>query len=282
MSASLQNVVLVNKELIASVKAVEAGLLERLDNLQLVAQHILLHGNKYIEAIPQTGHVDELSPNDSETHTQSVVKAHSTQFTPCSCSCHSPLAFQTPQWLSSTIGALHVKYSRTASQSSRACSRRSCHLGAEAVLKSQYYLPNCLLHRMMSLQFNWGPLTGHTVSLKTPRSISSKSTVFMLAQHGNIQGMKRLFEQRLASPFDISLEEGRSALHVSALQIKVIERSSQFCLVRCNGYTTANGIFPTYPGCRSSTGRSQHAVRPLRSNISGLQNVVNVLDPHMT
>ena len=70
---------------------------------------------------------------------------------------------------------------------------------------------------MMSVQLSWNPMSGHTVSLRTPRSISSKSNVFMLAQHGNIQGMKRLFEQRLASPFDISHEEGRSALHVRFL-----------------------------------------------------------------
>jgi len=43
----------------------------------------------------------------------------------------------------------------------------------------------------------------------------------MLAQHGNIQGMKRLFEQKLASPFDISLEKGSSALHVSQMYMKI-------------------------------------------------------------
>ena len=35
MSVSLQSVALVNKELTASVKNLEAGLIERLDNLQL-------------------------------------------------------------------------------------------------------------------------------------------------------------------------------------------------------------------------------------------------------
>jgi hypothetical protein len=67
----------------------------------------------------------------------------------------------------------------------------------------------------MYLQFNYTPWQGHTISLKMPRVIAGNSPVFSFAQHDNIDAMKRLFEEGLASPFDVSYEEGRSALHVS-------------------------------------------------------------------
>ncbi|OBT74411.1 hypothetical protein VF21_06835 [Pseudogymnoascus sp. 05NY08] len=46
-----------------------------------------------------------------------------------------------------------------------------------------------------------------------PRVVSATAPIFSYAQHNNIEGIRRLFKEGLASPFDVSYEEGRSALH---------------------------------------------------------------------
>lgn len=121
---------------------------------------------------------------------------------------------RTPQWLGSAFGSLLISYSRPSPDSCRTCSRKPCSDNTESSFRSRYYFPTWMLHRMFSVQCILNPLGGCNISLKTPRAVSSRSMVFTLAQHGNIRGMQRLFEQRVASPYDISIEEGRSALHV--------------------------------------------------------------------
>lgn len=225
IGTTMQSFVHTNEQLTASVKNMEAEIIERLSNLQLMVPTTHAGNPVNIGSLQQSDLMikseDVESTGNNEIHVHTIVEARSTQFTPCSCNCHTPFAIKTPQWLGSTIGTLQIKYTSTASQSCKACNRRSCQTRDGTVLKTQFYFPPWLLHRMMSMQCSWGPLSGHTVSLRAPRSISSKSNVFMLAQHGNIQGMKRLFERKLASPFDISLEEGRSALHVSQMYMKI-------------------------------------------------------------
>ncbi|XMA18428.1 hypothetical protein WAI453_011219 [Rhynchosporium graminicola] len=51
------------------------------------------------------------------------------------------------------------------------------------------------------------------MSLATPRVVPDNSDIFVYAVRGDIAGMKSLFEQRIASPFDIGVGTGRSALH---------------------------------------------------------------------
>ena len=211
LNLNLQHATLTNEHLLTSFQSFETNITQRLNDLQLKASL-----TQSLDKVQDLQMLDTREPptTDNETPRKSVVEARSPLIRSCSCDCHSTLAMKTPQWLGSTVGSLSIRYNRTASQSCKACNRRSCHVVSDNVLKTQFYFPSWFLHRMISMQFSWNPMSGHTVSLRTPRSISSKSNVFMIAQHGNIEAMQRLFEQRLASPFDISLEEGRSALHV--------------------------------------------------------------------
>lgn len=132
----------------------------------------------------------------------------------CNCDCHSPVAVTTPQWLGSTMGTLIIRYSKDP-RACRLCAKKDCRKATQSVLKTNYYFPRWLLRHAMCLQFNYSPWAGHSVSLRTPRVVSANSPIFSFAQHNNINGMRRLFEGGLASPFDVSYEEGRSALHVS-------------------------------------------------------------------
>lgn len=176
-----------------------------------------------------------LKPNDAG---RLLIKSSVVQ-TPmpilCSCSCHTPVSVHTPQWLGSAFGTLQVKYSKDPS-SCRYCAHKDCRKGPQPVLKTNYYFPRWLLRHAMCLQLDYSPWGGHSVSLRTPRVISANSPVFSYAQHNNISGMRRLFQQNLASPFDVSYEEGRSALHVGSYNLMsgsvLMERSSMLLQLR--------------------------------------------------
>ena len=58
-------------------------------------------------------------------------------------------------------------------------------------------------------------LCGPQVSLVAPRVVSNTSDIMFHAFSGNIDGIARLFELGLASPFDITDNFGYTALHVS-------------------------------------------------------------------
>ena len=215
LSLSLQHATLSNQHLLDSFQSMEANIAQRFDALQLHPSppqndEDLQHLQTSQARTPLITHEGSGLKNIGEPRVPLIRS--------CSCNCHTTRALKTPQWLGSAVGTLSIQYNHTASQSCKACNRRSCDNVSDNVLKTQFYFPSWFLHRMMAVQLSWSPMSGHTISLRTPRSISSKSNIFMLAQHGNIQGMQRLFEQRLASPFDISLDEGRSALHVSFLE----------------------------------------------------------------
>ena len=160
---------------------------------------------------------DTKSQGGSLYEVKSIVQNSGTHMDRCRCRCHAPLSFKTPRWLESAIGLLLFSCTQNSFQLCKICDGRPCQRGDQQTLQTRYYFPVWAFHRMMSMRFDWDLSKGPRVSLMALRSISSNSKLFMLAQHGNIVGMQRLFDQKLASPFDISLEEGRSALHVNSI-----------------------------------------------------------------
>lgn len=199
----------------------ESNLIKRLDDLSI--NIIRVHVEASLTKEPMTyapAHEHDMVDQEQTSLAKSLnlaTRIHPIGSALCSCNCHAQLAVRTPQWLGSTFGSLLISYSRPSPESCRACSRKSCSDNTESSFRSRYYFPPWMLHRMFSFRCIWNPLSGCNISLKTPRAVSSRSMVFTLAQHGNIRGMQRLFEQREASPYDISIEEGRSALHVRRL-----------------------------------------------------------------
>ena len=52
------------------------------------------------------------------------------------------------------------------------------------------------------------------MSLTVPRVIPDDSPILSFAVQGNLEGIKSLFSQGIASPYDVGLSNGRTALHV--------------------------------------------------------------------
>jgi hypothetical protein len=51
--------------------------------------------------------------------------------------------------------------------------------------------------------------------------VPGNASVFTFAVLGNLDGIKSLFNKGLASPYDVCVSNGRTALHVSETQFKV-------------------------------------------------------------
>lgn len=132
----------------------------------------------------------------------------------CSCACHREYRFKSPTFFQNTVGSLLVKSSGLYGMT-QPCNEFSCRRNRSTSMRITYRFPEWFLNRMISSVIVSNRLCGPQVSLVTPRVVSSTSDIMFHAIAGNIDGVARLFELGLASPFDITCNYGYTALHVS-------------------------------------------------------------------
>lgn len=140
----------------------------------------------------------------------------------CSCLCHTPKMLQTPAVARTILGLLFVDYAGIPAILPR-CDQTTCRRQVIPSVKVSYYFPPWLLHRVSRLALEFPFASKIQASLKAPRVVPDNAEVFVCAVQGDLNGMRRLFEQGLASPGDVGIGTGRIPLHVSiALQIHVL------------------------------------------------------------
>ena len=102
------------------------------------------------------------------------------------------------------------------------CTEKGCERREERLVKVTYYFPSWIpyVSRVVSFMDSWNGLDGHQVFVNFPRIIPADAELFVLAQRGHIEGVRRLFEDKKASIYDVSDSEGRSALHVSEVLLR--------------------------------------------------------------
>jgi hypothetical protein len=137
----------------------------------------------------------------------------------CPCSCHGGSTYRTPRWLSVATGDLSFTFSGIPNWTYRSCNDETCSHRGKRLLRVTYYFPSWCLHRMISYTNSWDPCGSHTMVIRTARVISPSADIFAFAQQGYIDGLKALFKESQASPFDISAINGRSALNVSQVSV---------------------------------------------------------------
>lgn len=131
----------------------------------------------------------------------------------CSCVCHTERSFRSPSLMEQLVGSLFVGYSGIPILRQK-CNQQSCHLESQPLMYITYFFPTWFLTRMISLMISTTPLAGPVISLKTQRTVLGDSDIFECAKTGNINKMKYLFQNGLASPHDVSFSSGITALHV--------------------------------------------------------------------
>ena len=95
------------------------------------------------------------------------------------------------------------------------CNEFSCRRNASTSMRISYRFPEWFLNRMVSSVIISNRLCGPQVSLVAPRVVSNTSDIMFHAFAGNVDGIAKLFELSLASPFDMTDNFGYTALHVS-------------------------------------------------------------------
>lgn len=130
----------------------------------------------------------------------------------CSCNCHRLHHFSTPQMAATMLGWLLVGYSGWPTWGK--CSERLCRRQSIPTIAMAYYFPQWFVGRMIHFVFSVSYMNGPQVSLAAPRVIGGNSDIFTYSIAGNLEGVKSLFDQGLASPFDVCETNGRTPLHV--------------------------------------------------------------------
>jgi hypothetical protein len=120
---------------------------------------------------------------------------------------------QSPQQLEFFVGSLFLGYSGLP-QPWRECNERTCQRQSIPTIRVSYYFPSWFLTRVLQITFAMSYMKGPELILNCPRVVEDDSPVIFQAVQGNLQHIQYLFNEGLASPYDVALSNGRTALHV--------------------------------------------------------------------
>lgn len=176
------------------------------------SQDVLLHDQQNFSAEPLRP-----LPLKARTwpQTQASIQKSCSSF--CMCCCHVHSKINSPLWMKAIMGRVSIGYSGAFLKlKMQACSEKSCFRANSTLLTVNYHFPTWVASRSIVLRDRYSPLHGHNISISTPRVCPWNSQIFHLAIQGSIEAVQKLFDQGLASPYDVD-ELGWSALSVSFL-----------------------------------------------------------------
>lgn len=136
----------------------------------------------------------------------------------CTCSCHDPGSFSTPDFVSQVLGKMMVTYTDIPNFTPQ-CNQSQCKKRRRfPSLRMSYYFPRWFWGRMVTTHLAYTARDGLELHrLRTPRIIPTGSKLFTLTQKGDLEAIRSLFTQGLASPYDID-QDGFSALWVRTVR----------------------------------------------------------------
>ena len=133
----------------------------------------------------------------------------------CRCSCHVQSVFKTPQLLQQITGYLLLGYSGRhilQQQCIPSCLRKTLKS-----MQMTYFFPRWFVSRAISISLS--NTISPTLSIKSRRVVREVNQLFSLSKFGDVDGIRCLFDNRLASPDDVHIRWGKTALHVMILSI---------------------------------------------------------------
>jgi hypothetical protein len=138
----------------------------------------------------------------------------------CLCACHlRSKKSATSGFLDSMLGQLFVGYAGIPLLSPR-CDSDSCEKAQTPHVSVEYWFPlGFCWSQIVRLQLGYQPNVGPCLQLSTLRRVPDSAQCVNYALEGNIEGLKQLFKNGLASPRDVSSTRGYSILRVCHLII---------------------------------------------------------------
>lgn len=130
----------------------------------------------------------------------------------CQCTCHLQTFWKTPKYLQQIVGYLLLGYSGHHPMQQEQCIS-SCLRKQSRPTHVTYFFPRWFVSRAISFSISNAVHTP-TLDIKLRRVVPESSQLFSLSRFGDVQGVKTLFDNGLASPYDIHFRGGWTALHV--------------------------------------------------------------------
>ena len=130
----------------------------------------------------------------------------------CPCGCHSRTNFQTPQLLQRITGRLFLGY--TGTPYFRAKCLPECSQKDSTAFRMTYFFPKWFFEKAISLSITEGYLSTPNLNIKVRRVVPEVSQIFAMSRYGDVEGLKTLFMENKASPDDVHVRGGWTALHV--------------------------------------------------------------------
>lgn len=142
-------------------------------------------------------------------------QAHATCRTGCPCSCHGERTASSPSFMNRMLGYTFIGYSGLPLLSDK-CDSDQCSKKQIPTANIEYWFPlGFCWSQIVRFHLAYDPNTGPSLQLSTLRQVSDSSQCVSFALNGNIEGLKGLFQDGLASPRDVSTTRGYSLLRVS-------------------------------------------------------------------
>jgi len=132
----------------------------------------------------------------------------------CSCICHSPRRITFPKFIVPLLGFLSVSVSGLLPGYNQ-CSETSCLRRSIFRTHISYRFPRWFLARILRLSLGIYPGEGPVASLRVNRVVADDAEIMDFVKAGNLEGVKSLFQRRLASPNDVNFSCDVPILNVS-------------------------------------------------------------------
>ena len=133
----------------------------------------------------------------------------------CACTCHTRKRFRTPQMLQQITGRLLLGYPGRPTLRQGCIS--SCLRSDSKSVQMQYFFPKWFIASVISLSMVSTMLNAPTFIIKIRKVVPELSQLFSLSRSGDVNGVRSLFDNRLASPDDVHIRGGWTPLHVNVL-----------------------------------------------------------------
>jgi hypothetical protein len=131
----------------------------------------------------------------------------------CSCRCHRQVRGHAIVGNISLLGLLFICLSG-GRYSFQTCNEPQCQRKQDLTFRMDYIFPAWLLARAVYLIFTFTKLSGPKFTPRWSGTFSGDAKIFMLTIDGDLDGIKKLFADKEASPHDVAISTGRTALHV--------------------------------------------------------------------
>lgn len=141
--------------------------------------------------------------------------ASSCQFD-CRCTCHTSKRSTSPAIMDRVLGQLFIAYAGVPLLNDK-CDASECEKSQIPYINLEYWFPlGVFWAQIVRLQVGYQSHLGPQISLSMLRRVPDSAECVNFALTGNINGLKDLFKQGLASPRDVSSTRGYSVLRVSS------------------------------------------------------------------